>query len=94
MLHDQYAVDISCFIEGIDIVLINLEKLVKWTLVKRVSTVIIFIAYLPLLQYELLQGKDCIFLFIFVYLTFIYAQCLLLSRYPIFICWMNEQMLV
>lgn len=64
VLYDQNPVDISRFMEGMDIVFINLAKLVGWQLASRVSIVIIFIAYLPSLLYEYLQGKDYIFLFI------------------------------
>lgn len=64
VLYDQNPVDIHRFMEGMDIVFINLAKLVGWQLANRVSIVIIFIAYLPSLLYEYLQGKDYIFLFI------------------------------
>ena len=65
----------------------------EWYLVKKVSTVIIVTGYLLHCKISSYRAR-IIYIFIFVYPTFVYAWCLLLSRNSICIYWMNEQILM
>ena len=62
---DQYAVDSSYFVEGMDIVLINMAKLVEWRLFKRVCTVIIILIIFTYLPYYIVNSYKAQAIFIF-----------------------------